>query len=36
MVIKDHCLLGLRSGDSFDAGRMAAHEIRGRKPSTSA
>jgi hypothetical protein len=35
MVIEDHCLPGLRSGDLLDAGRTAAHEIRGRKNSTS-
>jgi hypothetical protein len=34
MVIKDHRLPGLRSRDSLAAGRMAAHEIRGRKYST--
>jgi hypothetical protein len=34
MVIKDHRLPGLRSGDSLVAGRIAAHEIRGRKNST--
>jgi hypothetical protein len=34
MVIKDHRLPGLRSGDSLAAGGMAAHEIRGWKHST--
>jgi hypothetical protein len=34
MVVKDHRLLGLRSGDSLAVGRTAAHEIYERKHST--
>jgi hypothetical protein len=36
MVIKDHCLPRLRSGDLLGAGGTTAHEIRGREHSTSA
>jgi hypothetical protein len=34
MVVKDHHLPGLRSGDALAASRATAHEIRGRKHST--
>jgi hypothetical protein len=34
MVVKDHRLPGLRSGNSLTAGGATAHEICGRKHST--